>query len=321
MAATKLAPLSTQVPIVDEDGNPTPYFQQLMQIFIDEKNAAVDDITETVEDLDDLVAVVAALELDDLADVDTTGVADGDVLTYDSGSGDWVAEAPSSGSGTFKGALVGLSSSITTANYSAGVNIPWTSETYDTDNIHSKSSTVTITIASPGVVTWNSHGLINGTPVVFTTTGALPTGITAGTTYFVVSSATNTFSVAATSGGAAINTTGSQSGTHTCTILNTCLVVPTGVSYVRLRAQFGLLLGTSNMVTILGINKNGSSSFGGFPVTRNTIAVNLDPEQQTSSPVLAVSPGDFFQANLLISGDTSVTIDSARTWFSMEVVA
>lgn len=36
--------------------------------------------------------------LDDLNDVDTTGVADGDVLTYDSGSGDWVAEAPS-GSG------------------------------------------------------------------------------------------------------------------------------------------------------------------------------------------------------------------------------
>lgn len=38
--------------------------------------------------------------LDDLSDVDTTGVSDGDVLTYDSGSGDWVAEAPSGGSGS-----------------------------------------------------------------------------------------------------------------------------------------------------------------------------------------------------------------------------
>src|SRR5690348_13949221 len=36
--ATKLAPLSTQVPIVDKDGNPTPYFQQLMQILLNEKN-------------------------------------------------------------------------------------------------------------------------------------------------------------------------------------------------------------------------------------------------------------------------------------------
>lgn len=37
--------------------------------------------------------------IDDLADVDTTGVADGDVLTYDIGSGDWVAAAPTGGGG------------------------------------------------------------------------------------------------------------------------------------------------------------------------------------------------------------------------------
>lgn len=84
MAETKLAPLSTQVPIVDSKGNPTPYFQQLMQIFIDEKNAVADGVIENVEDLDDLAAVVAALELDDLADVDTTGVDHGSVLYKDS---------------------------------------------------------------------------------------------------------------------------------------------------------------------------------------------------------------------------------------------
>jgi hypothetical protein len=37
--------------------------------------------------------------LDDLTDVATTGVADGDVLTYDSGSGPWVPAAPSGGGG------------------------------------------------------------------------------------------------------------------------------------------------------------------------------------------------------------------------------
>lgn len=77
------------------------------------------------------------------------------------------------------------------------------------------ASTVTITIASPGVVTWNAHGLSNGTAVQFTTTGALPTGLAAGVTYYVVGATTNTFSVASTPGGTAINTSGTQSGTQT----------------------------------------------------------------------------------------------------------
>lgn len=79
----------------------------------------------------------------------------------------------------------------------------------------SANATVTITIASPGVVTWNSHPLQNGDPVRFSTTGALPSGLGTGITYFVVNSTTNTFQVASTRGGSAINTTGTQSGTHT----------------------------------------------------------------------------------------------------------
>lgn len=82
------------------------------------------------------------------------------------------------------------------------------------------TSTITVTITSPAVVTWNNHRLVAGTPVVFTTTGALPTGMTASTTYYVISAglATNTFRFAATVGGSAINTSGSQSGTHTATV-------------------------------------------------------------------------------------------------------
>ncbi len=80
------------------------------------------------------------------------------------------------------------------------------------------SSVITVTIASPGVVTWNAHGLTAGTPIKFTTTGALPTGITAGTQYYVIASglSTNTFQFSTSIGGAAVNTTGTQSGTHTC---------------------------------------------------------------------------------------------------------
>lgn len=79
------------------------------------------------------------------------------------------------------------------------------------------TATVTVTIATPAVVTWTGHGFTGGEVVVLTTTGALPTGLTADTVYYVLATGltANTFQLAATSGGAAINTTGSQSGTHT----------------------------------------------------------------------------------------------------------
>src|SRR5437868_7856076 len=81
------------------------------------------------------------------------------------------------------------------------------------------SSTVTITIASPGVIAWAGHGLVANEPVKFATTGALPTGLTAGTAYYVKLPNSGDFQVSATPGGAAIATTGSQSGTHTATAL------------------------------------------------------------------------------------------------------
>jgi len=74
----------------------------------------------------------------------------------------------------------------------------------------------TISIATPAVVTSTSHGLANGKRVIFQTTGALPAGITANTVYFVVNAAANTFQISATSGGAAIATSGTQSGTQIC---------------------------------------------------------------------------------------------------------
>ena len=83
----------------------------------------------------------------------------------------------------------------------------------------SASSTITVTIASPGVVTWTNHGLSTGSPVIFTTTGALPTGINSGTTYYAIVVDANTFQLATTFAnalaGTAVNTSGSQSGTHT----------------------------------------------------------------------------------------------------------
>lgn len=81
-----------------------------------------------------------------------------------------------------------------------------------------RSTTVTITNASPGVVTWTAHALAVNTPVIFSTTGALPTGLVAGTTYYVKTVPTaDTFTVSATAGGTVIDTSSAGSGVHTAT--------------------------------------------------------------------------------------------------------
>ena len=79
--------------------------------------------------------------------------------------------------------------------------------------------TVTITIATPGVVTLASHGFQTGDMIYLTTTGALPTGLSQNTIYYVINVTSSTFrlaiSAANAAAGTAINTSGTQSGTHT----------------------------------------------------------------------------------------------------------
>lgn len=83
-------------------------------------------------------------------------------------------------------------------------------------------ATVTMTIAAPCVVTYTGHGLYRGAAIVFTTTGALPTGLSAGVTYYVGATIhTNDFTVSATIWGADITTTGTQSGTHKVNVKST----------------------------------------------------------------------------------------------------
>lgn len=132
-----------------------------------------------------------------------------------------------------------------------------------------QSSTVTITIASPGVITWANHGLPAGCPVSFTTTGALPTGLATGTTYYVTSGATLLTSsltlsttVANAMAGTSINTTGSQSGTHTAA--NATTQVP-GSTIINLG---GLLL-TQGVWDVSGI---ANWFAGGSSVANNSYA-------------------------------------------------
>lgn len=150
------------------------------------------------------------------------------------------------------------------------------------------AQTATITIASPAVITVASTtGYFLGMPVKFTTSGALPTGITAGTYYYVAGTINpTTFNISATPGGSLINTTGTQSGTHTATRItfSTTItstgrplmialipdgttteaqvgVVNTGATTSDIMASFKLLRNVTTAVSVVGssINSHGSS--------------------------------------------------------------
>jgi hypothetical protein len=102
---------------------------------------------------------------------------------------------------------------------SSGINY-FTNGTAESDTTgwitYSDNTTFTVTIASPGVFTVGSTtGYYVGMPVYLTTTGALPTGLTTNTTYYISSVVSGTtFKVSATPGGADVNTSGTQSGVH-----------------------------------------------------------------------------------------------------------
>jgi hypothetical protein len=75
---------------------------------------------------------------------------------------------------------------------------------------------VTISIATPGVIT-AANTCAAGQAIIFQTTSALPTGLTAGTLYYVIATglSASSFEVSTSVGGSAVNTSGSQSGTQT----------------------------------------------------------------------------------------------------------
>ena len=105
---------------------------------------------------------------------------------------------------------------------------------------------VTVSIASPAVVTWSGNDLRNNAAIEFSSTGSLPTGLASSTIYCVMNYATTTFNVYndggnCAGGGTAINTSGSQSGTQLGIWEDPAPVIfqPKCVSFAR-RRQHGL---------------------------------------------------------------------------------
>lgn len=156
------------------------------------------------------------------------------------------------------------------------------------------TNTVTITIASPAVVTMASHGFSNtGTsPVYLTTTGAFPTPLAAATAYWTVPGTVtaSTFQIATTPAnalaGTAINTSGSQSGTHTGTE-----AVPLTTAT---NADFGAVKLTAGQYRITGTV--------GFTLGATTSVVYWLGWTNTASATVDQQPGHIYIQNFSNAG-------------------
>lgn len=89
------------------------------------------------------------------------------------------------------------------------------------------AQTFTATNASPCVFTVPGSAYANGVPVVLSG-ASVPTGFTAGTVYYVVASSGSTFELSATSGGSAINSSSTGSGTVTPAVLRYLRAITAG---------------------------------------------------------------------------------------------
>ncbi len=124
------------------------------------------------------------------------------------------------------------------------------------------SATVTISNASPAVITETAHGMTaalnNCSATNFTTTGGLPTGLTVGTNYYVNITGVNTYnvstSVANCIAGTFVNTSSAGSGTHTA-VHKAILASTTEISIA------GFALGAGDWdVTCAGVFGYGSTT-------------------------------------------------------------
>ena len=121
-------------------------------------------------------------------------------------------------------------------------------------------SIATLTIAAPCVVTANVN-LADGTPITFSTTGWLPTGLLPGVTYYTKYLTGSTFNLAATSGGASITTTGTQSGTQTINANGILLSSLTGAdASTPLFQNTFTVSDVSRFLLVFGTNDYGSTT-------------------------------------------------------------
>jgi len=122
-----------------------------------------------------------------------------------------------------------------------------------------RNSTVTTTIASPCVVS-STLTLVDKTPITLSTTGALPTGLLPGVTYYVRYLTSSTFNLSLTPTGALINTSGTQSGVQSISPRGALVsTLPGADNYVPLYQNLFTVSDASRFCLVFGTNDYGST--------------------------------------------------------------
>ena len=131
----------------------------------------------------------------------------------------------------------------------------WTAPTLSARGValNTTGGTVTITNSSstgaPALIT-STVNLPNNSSIQLGTTGALPTGLSTNTTYYVVNVLGTAFNVSLTQGGIPISTSSAGSGTQSISLL---MDVPLFQNYLQVSDS-------SNFVIVFGTNDYGSST-------------------------------------------------------------
>jgi hypothetical protein len=169
-------------------------------------------------------------------------------------------------------------------------------------NVNTLGGAVTLTIASPCVITL-SNVLAEGTAIQLATTGALPTGLTAGTTYYLRDVDGVTANLSATATGALINTSGTQSGTHSISLL---VDVPTKQNYI-------VVSDTSRFVLLFGTTDYGSSVLNPMLIrwSNQESVVDWYPGELSQSRTLTLSHGSEIITALQTRQEIVVFTDSS----------
>ena len=202
--------------------------------------------------------------------------------------------------------------------------------------------TVTVTIASPGVFTSTDIVPTAGTIVTFSTTGALPTGLDAFTVYYVLSTGLTdtTFQVSTTPNGTAINTSGTQSGTHkmhystggqfTVTLANpavfTCAISPIPGTPITV-ATTGTLPAALNTGGTLYVCSTGwTSTTFTVAYTKDGSPVSTSGNTQSGLHTFTLSAAKFENPYILASNDginwsppTGITVNPLSDTFSTSI--
>jgi hypothetical protein len=160
--------------------------------------------------------------------------------------------------------------------------------------------TATITIASPAVVT-STVLYTEGAAVVFSTTGALPTGITAGTTYFAFNNAGLTFQLIDAAGNI-VNTSGTQSGVQSITPQD-----------IPLMQNFITVSDTSRFIFAMGTNDYGSTTLDPMLIrwSNQDDPFNWTPDATNQAGSIRLSDGSEIVTAIQTRQEIVVFTDSA----------